>query len=374
MPIGGRSIHAKSTGTSDVRTATRLAERYWAECAILRQSGGKFPPSNGARNPDDGCFDHVAERWLDGKKAAAGSDLRKLRAWKDERYAYLAENGLAAFFGRQDVADITTDRIRDYLQFQIDKSRKGSLAAATQKRSLVTLRCILKGAYERRLLTSIPLMPKLKVVDNPRPYFTRAEYRRLYVTAWLKARKARERGDRAEFLQWMEMSDFVIFMVSTFLRPSEWKEIRHRDVTVIDSGPTPHIHIKSVRGKTGIREVHSMPQAIAAYRRIVKRTGSNPDGFLFKVQFLNRQTAGEKMRDSFERLLRAAGIHRADGRNRVSYCLRHSAIMFRILEGDNIDLLLLAKAAGTSVDQIERFYGSHLEVGMKLGSLQSVRR
>ena len=373
MPIGGRAIHAKSTGTSDVRAATKRAETYWAECAVLKQSGGKFAASNGARNPLDGCFDHVAERWLDAKKVAAGSDPRKIRAWQDDQYAYLAENGFAVFFGHEDVAEITTDRIREFLQFQINKSRFGNLAATTQKRSLVTLRCILESAYERRLLISIPLMPKLKVVDSPRPYFTRPQYRRLYVIALVEARKARERGDRAEYLHWMEMSDFVIFMVSTFLRPSEWKEIRHRDVKVIADGPNSHIHIKAVRGKTGNRDVHSMPQAVGAYRRIARRAGGDPNGYLFKVQFLNRQTAGEKMRDSFERLLRLAGLHQIEGKNRVSYCLRHSAIMFRILEGDNVDLLLLAKAAGTSVDQIERFYGSHLEVGMKLGNLQSLK-
>jgi integrase len=170
----------------------------------------------------------------------------------------------------------------------------------------------------------------------------------------------------------MEMSDFVVFMVSTFLRASEWTSLQHRHVTVIEDGPTPHISIAAVRGKTGARTVLSMPEAIPAYRRIIARTGGLPDAYLFKGEFLNRQTATEKMRDSFELLLRDTKLKvDALGKKRVIHSLRHSAIMFRILEGDHVDHLVLAKNAGTSIDQIERFYASHLQVSMKLANLQS---
>src|SRR5471030_1695293 len=98
-----------------------------------------------------------------------------------------------------------------------------------------------------------------------------------------------------------------------------------------------------------------MPEAIPAYRRIVARTGGAPDGYLFKPEFLNRQTATEKMRDSFECLLRDTKL-KVDslGKKRVIHSLRHSTIMFRILEGDGVDHLTLAKNAGTSIDQIEQ--------------------
>lgn len=373
MRIGDRMLHVRSTGTSDIRQAKIQAENYWADCLIASRGGGSSSSSFKAPKINDGRFDLVAKRWLAGRKIDAGDDPRRLRACKDDEADYFAANGLGAFFGQMDVNAITTDTIRDFLRFKVEKSQKATLADSTLKRTLVTLSCILKSAFERRILTAMPLMPKVRVKDNPRPYFTRAEYDLLIDTAWRQAKQARERGDQAEYDHWMEMSDFVVFMVSTFLRPSEWAAIRHRDVTIVYEGPTPHIHIKNVRGKTGPRDVHSMPVGVAAYRHIAERTGGIPDGFLFKVKSLNRQTAVERMRDSFERLLRAAGLYRVDGRNLVSYSLRHSAIMFRLLEGDHVDLLVLAKAAGTSVDQIERFYGSHLEVGMKLENLQSIR-
>ena len=47
--------------------------------------------------------------------------------------------------------------------------------------------------------------------------------------------------------------------------------------------------------------------------------------------------------------------------------------MFRILKGDNVDIFLLARNALTSVDQLERFYLSHVESRTKIENLQSMR-
>jgi hypothetical protein len=48
--------------------------------------------------------------------------------------------------------------------------------------------------------------------------------------------------------------------------------------------------------------------------------------------------------------------------------------MLRFLEGDNVDLMLLARNAGTSVQQLQRFYLSHIEPEMKLDNLLSVKK
>lgn len=47
--------------------------------------------------------------------------------------------------------------------------------------------------------------------------------------------------------------------------------------------------------------------------------------------------------------------------------------MFRLLDGDNIDLLTLARNARTSVEMIERFYASQLSGEMNIDALQSNR-
>jgi hypothetical protein len=61
------------------------------------------------------------------------------------------------------------------------------------------------------------------------------------------------------------------------------------------------------------------------------------------------------------------------GRLRTLYCLRHTSIMFRLLYGQGIDMLTLARNARTSVQMIERFYASALDGEMNVGMLQSRR-
>ena len=370
MQLGDRATHVRSTKTTDAKLAKERAEAYWAELAILRQSGGSpVKRLNRSRDPEDASFDHVAERWLENRRIEAGSDPRGIRRWQDDRSAYLAQNGLAKFFGHKDVNDITTDDIREFMRFQVERSAKAQLASSTQARTLVTLRQILKSAFERRLLKTLPLMPRVRVKDQPRSWFTEVEVRLLVKTALTQAKLARAKRDRGEAKRWMEIADFVLFMVSTFLRPSEWKMIRHSDVTAHPDGPNPHIEIRLQHGKTGSRTVLSMPEAVRVYRRMRARSEGGEDNFLFKVEWSNRATAAERMADAFGQLLRLAGLGRdGSGRNRVIYGLRHSAIMFRLLAG--VDVFLVAKAAGTSVGQIERFYGSHLQVTMRLQNLQ----
>ena len=53
--------------------------------------------------------------------------------------------------------------------------------------------------------------------------------------------------------------------------------------------------------------------------------------------------------------------------------VRHTAITFRLLFGQGIDMLTLARNARTSVNMIERFYASSLSGEMNVGMLQSRR-
>lgn len=78
----------------------------------------------------------------------------------------------------------------------------------------------------------------------------------------------------------------------------------------------------------------------------------------------------------FKWVMREAGIATEDTweRPRTLYCLRHTAIMFRLLYGQGIDMLSLARNARTSVQMIERFYASALDGEMNVAMLQSRRK
>jgi hypothetical protein len=72
---------------------------------------------------------------------------------------------------------------------------------------------------------------------------------------------------------------------------------------------------------------------------------------------------------------REAGLPTTDDKNRprTLYCLRHTSIMFRLLYGQGIDMLALARNARTSVPMIEKFYAATLDGEMNVTMIQSRR-
>ncbi|WP_395622162.1 hypothetical protein [Sphingomonas daechungensis] len=370
MRIGDREVHTKSTGTTDVPSATKLAQAFYGDCLLLQR--GQLP-GLGSQITSSRRFDAIADEWLSQKKVMAGSDHRKLRACDDARKLINAPNGLGAFFKRIDVGSVTTGMVRDYLCFAAEHSKKGQLATTTQRNHLSTLNAILKFAAERRIIAAAPPMPRLRLKDNPRPCFQDWEINELCLTAGVLKRWATESQDHSAAAEWQEIEDFVTFMVATFLRAGEWKELRQKHCQVIH-GPHPYLEVVVPNGKTHKRKVVSMPEAIEVFESIVERDGREPERFLFKARYANRETAKERMDDSFKALLKECHSELDEfGNKRTIYSLRHTALMMRLLHGKDVDLLMLARNAGTSVDQLERFYLSHADPAMKVENLHSYK-
>ena len=373
MRIGSRTVHTRSTGTTDEVAAKRSAEDLYAECIVRRRFGDVLGSAGSGAGAANMRFDVIADQWLDQKKVMAGADPHRLRAYHDARKLITAPNGLGAFFKRSDLDSITTDKVRQYLCFAAENSKNGELATTTQRNHLSVLNGILKFAAERRLIVAAPPMPRLHLRDNPRPCFTAEEFHALCQAAGVLSEKARLNGDPKLAQEWEELEDFLVFMVATFLRAGEWKELRQRHCRIVDSDH-PYLEVSVPNGKTHKRKVVSMPDAIAVFRLIVGREGADADRYLFKSPYQHRGTAQERMRDSFEALLTETKLAFDElGNKRTIYSLRHSALMFRLLQGDNVDLMMLARNAGTSVGQLDRFYLSHAHAAMKVENLHSMK-
>ena len=100
-----------------------------------------------------------------------------------------------------------------------------------------------------------------------------------------------------------------------------------------------------------------------------------PEDYVFLPRETDRVYALAVLGFWFKWVLREAGVATVDalGRDRTLYCLRHTSIMFRLLYGQGIDMLTLARNARTSVQMIERFYASALDGEMNVAMLQSRR-
>ena len=117
-------------------------------------------------------------------------------------------------------------------------------------------------------------------------------------------------------------------------------------------------------------------ERITVYDRSRQRhEGYEPDDYIFFPQFKNRMTASKVVQRQFHTLMERAGVEvdQATGRKLTMYSLRHTAICMRIiLSHGRVNIFNLAKNAGTSVDQIERFYARFLPLSKEMAlNLQS---
>lgn len=78
-------------------------------------------------------------------------------------------------------------------------------------------------------------------------------------------------------------------------------------------------------------------------------------------QYRNRDTALREPQHELNYLLDGFGFQTGpQAEARTIYSLRHTSIMYRLLDGDKIDLPTLARNTRTSVEMIERFYAGKL--------------
>jgi hypothetical protein len=155
-----------------------------------------------------------------------------------------------------------------------------------------------------------------------------------------------------------------LFCVHSFVRPtsSELYALKHNDITVEKDPKRLLVTVRN--GKTGYRVANTMSGAVSAFERIKARhPDAGGEDYLFLPEYTNRATASRIFQRQFIQLMDETGLKHDPVTNteRSVYCLRHTAICMRIiLSHGKVNIFNLAKNAGTSVEQIERFYAKHL--------------
>jgi integrase/PHD/YefM family antitoxin component YafN of YafNO toxin-antitoxin module len=266
------------------------------------------------------------------------------------------------------------------------------LSTTTAAQYLVVVRKLLKLAVRQGVMAEMPEFPTVRIVSRPRSMLTVAEYARVVrvanrlVRTHAKAPQIKEAtGHRERF--WVaprhlmlppDMAWLIRFMVNSFVRPGDIRQLKHKHVQVVRG---EHVYLRLSLPET---KRHDMPMvtlrpAVAVYERLLARAkaeghGSNED-YVFLPAEKDRTYALAVLGFWFKWVLREAGVSSVDsfGRARTLYCLRHTSIMFRLLYGQGIDMLTLARNARTSVQMIERFYASQLSGEMNVDLLQSRR-
>ena len=352
-------IVKRSTKTTHLREAKEFAKRFYEE--ILLRERNLLPAS--ASPTFDRCATELLE---EQEQRIQRGELNKALNTNDRSFL----KSIAGTFSGMDIKQIGYKQINNYLATLASKG----LSTSTQKKHLQLISKILKLAHRENLLDRLPTLPVVKIKDSPRGWFNPREYEQLRKTAVAIGKKpvtvrSHEIND--------EMRLLVTFMINTFLRPSDLKYLRHRNIEVVKSDST-YLRITTERAKTKNTPVVTMQNAVGIYKDLCDlRSEVHRDDFVFYPQFKenNRDQALNVMGRHFDYVVRKADLKTsASGESRTLYSLRHTAIMFRIQNSENLDLLTLAKNARTSVEVIQRFYGSHHEAEKNIESIQSMKK
>jgi len=278
------------------------------------------------------------------------------------------------------------------LEAFVQRLTKAGLSTTTMSQYLVVVRKLLRLAVRDKLLTEVPEIPKVRVVHRPRAMLTLSEYRAVVSAAnrlvrqQLPAPQIKLQGlSRERF--WVQARHLTLppdmgwairFMVNSFIRPGDLRHLKHKHVQICRGD---HLYLRLTLPET---KRHDAPMvtlrpAVHVYETALSHAKAQglggPDDYVFLPSEKDRDYALAVLGFWFKWVMRDSGVATEDtwGRPRTLYCLRHTAIMFRLLYGQGIDMLTLARNARTSVQMIERFYASALDGEMNVGMLQSRR-
>lgn len=275
------------------------------------------------------------------------------------------------------------------LESFIEKLTESDIKGVAISQYLIIIRKVLNYALITNLISRLPLFPKVKTPRQSRGPFTISEYRNLLKTAWrlrdqpyIMQHRPRliniNDGMKNEVYMPRDMTRLIGFMVNSFIRPSDLKFLQHKHVEIIETNYR-YLRLSLPETKKHDQPIVTMTACVGIYKRILKDAKAigygRPNDFVFLPEISkNRDHALRHMGFLLIWILNQANLkYGTKGQNRTLYCLRHTSITFRLLYGEGVDLLTLAKNARTSVNMIERHYASTLNGEMNIGLLHSKR-
>ncbi len=377
----GRYI-GKSLKTTDVHEAHVLAKNFYNELVMRGQVDVLAVPDGDAlliMRKNQYLLHDLIEEILQRELERVARDEIKKESWLMTK---IRLEGLVFDFLRlKPLRSINTKTVQDFVQFLTEKN----LAGSTILGYLAHFRKLLKLLFVRGVISQMPLFPPVKLQLNSRGAFTVTEYK-------LILQKSKELT-RTTYTDWpsgkriwihasyhtmpIEMNGLIRFMVYTFVRPGDVRQLQHKHIEII-KGQFNYLRLTLPEVKRHKAPIVSLPPAVRIYERLLARQKAQgfgrPDDYVFFPQEPNRRRMLDIIGWLFNWILKDLGIKQGPhGAMRSLYSLRHTAITFRLIFGGNIDLLTLARNARTSVEMIEKFYASTLSAEMNIALLHGKR-
>lgn len=364
----------RSTGQTDKREAIKSAIQLYEQII--------FNKLNGVAQTKKSRFDICAKAMMEMQATRVARKEISEDAHRNDQYFLDAK--VLPEFRELDVAEINYEKLENFVaKIGVD------LTGSSIQRYMGLIRKVLDYALNRNLLQTIPKFPKIPKRDEPRGWFTPTEYDTLLKRAWelvgteyvirAEPKAGQKQGNVVRRMKLTsELPHMIAFMANSFIRPTDLKNMQHKHIEVV-RGDHTFLRLTLPESKKHDKPVVTLEKAVDVYEKLAadhaKNALAEAHHYVFMPEFENRKTALRRLQQLFNYLLDDLNFKNGPrGEDRTIYSLRHTCIMHRLLEGDNIDLLTLARNARTSVEMIERFYASQLTGEMNIDSLQSTRR
>lgn len=357
-----------STKTTDKQEAIEFAKATYNRILHAQATGKAL--TQGTR------FDICAGKMLEAQKSRV--ERGELSKMAHDNDIYMLNKRILPEFGALELASISFATLQDF----VDKIGV-DLAPSSIQRHLGIVYKVMEYALHRQLLLALPNFPTIKKKDEPRGWFPDAQYRALIARATeLVGTSAKvqttEAGPPRTLRFTADLPKMIQFMVNSFIRPTDLKNMQHKHVEIMRIEQI-YLRLSLPKSKNKDAPIVTMAEAVTVYEQLKSVYAADglaeSEDYVFMPQYPNRDTALRELQHQFNYLLDDLGYKTGpQGEARTIYSLRHTSIMFRLLDGDKIDLLTLARNARTSVEMIERFYASKLTGEQNIDMIQSNRR
>jgi len=378
--------HRRTTKTTSLKNAQRFA-RWFYESLLVQQhvhvkhtSTGRTDTQHLVQAPALQNFGAIAAQVFANEQARVERGelgIGSLRMFRNRLDAHVLPR-----FGQLTTADVDYACLLAFSQF-LSKN----MSTTSVSNYLMTVRKVLQQAVRIGLLDALPEFPKVKIKIASRGAFTVTEY-------WDIRRAARNlRGKEhpsskqilretyslrhAHNIMPADLDWVICFMVNSFTRPGDIKKLQHKHVELV-RGDNTYLRLTLPETKLHNAPVVTLRPAVQIYNEICKHYAKlnmcGADDYLFLPAIKDREYAMLIISVMLNWVLEHTG-HKLNpnGKPRSLYSLRHSAITFRLLYGQGIDIITLARNARTSVEVINNHYASTVTGEQNIAMLQSRR-
>lgn len=371
---------SQSLKTTDFLEAQALAKVFFDEAS----ASGTYVP----KLPKSGELSPLQNQQLlhDVTEEVLALELEKVKRDEIKHSSYVMskirlEGLIFNFFKNHLVTHIDVQVLEQFIAYLTNHN----LCASTMQGYIAQARKVLRMLHRKKILKAVPEFPALRTQANSRGAFTLSEYKAILrhckalrhevYSDWTPGAKIWIRQDYHQMP--VEMHWLIRFMVYTFVRPGDIRQIKNKHVEVIHHA-YHYLRLNLPEVKRHKAPTVSLPPAVHIYAKLLayqrSRGYGRPDDYVFFPELENRRMVLDVAGWCFNWILKDLGLKQGPhGTDRSLYSLRHTAITFRLIYGGNIDLLTLARNARTSVEMIEKFYASTLSAEMNVALIHGRR-